>query len=132
MASPTFSRRSALLKLAAIPITMSFARSLQAQSAGTPPPKRLVIFMQNNGTKRGNFWPAAASSGASVYPLTNTPILNSLFTSDGTTDNGLKAKTNVIRGLQVTSDVNTNGNQHERPRSEPLNSFLRKVRKRNS
>jgi Protein of unknown function (DUF1552) len=113
MANPTFSRRSALLKLAAIPITMSFARSLQAQTAGTPPPKRLVIFMQNNGTKRGNFWPTAPAGGGPVYPLTNTPILTSLFTSDGTTDNGLKAKTNIIRGLQVTSDVSTNGNQHD-------------------
>jgi hypothetical protein len=113
MTRPTFSRRAALLQLAAIPITMSFARSLRAQTAGSAPPKRLVIFMQNNGTKRGNFWPAPPSAGASVYPLTNTPILNSLFTNDGMTDNGLKAKTNLIRGLHVTNTVSTTGNQHD-------------------
>jgi hypothetical protein len=108
-----FSRRSVLLQLASIPITMSFARSLQAQSSGNAPPKRLVIFMQNNGTKRGNFWPTPPAGGGSVYPLTNTPILNALFTSDGKTDNGLKAKTNVIRGLHVSNNVSTTGNQHD-------------------
>jgi hypothetical protein len=111
--SSLFSRRSVLLQLASIPITMSFARSLRAQSMGTTPPKRLVIFMQNNGTKRCNFWPTPATAGASTYPITNTPILNSLFTSDGKTDNGLKAKTNMIRGLHVTNTVSTTGNQHD-------------------
>jgi hypothetical protein len=112
----TFSRRAALLQLASIPITLSLAKSLRAQTmgGGGPPPKRLVIFMQNNGTKRCNFWPAPPSAGASVYPLTNTPILNTLFThADGKTDNGLKAKTNVIRGLHVTNSVSTTGNQHD-------------------
>ena len=108
-----FSRRAALLQLASIPITLSLARSLRAQTAGAAPPKRLVIFMQNNGTKRGNFWPARPSATAPEYPLTNTPILNSIFTNDGKTDNGLKAKTNVIRGLQVTNNVSTSGNQHD-------------------
>jgi hypothetical protein len=109
----TFSRRAALLQLASIPITLSLARSLRAQTAGGAAPKRLVIFMQNNGTKRGNFWPAPPTPAAPVYPLTNTPILNSLFTNDGTTDNGLKAKTNIIRGMNVTNSVGTTGNQHD-------------------
>jgi len=109
----TFSRRAALLQLASIPITLSLARTLRAQTSGAAIPRRLVIFMQNNGTKRGNFWPAVPSATAPEYPLTNTPILNSLFTSDGTTDNGLKAKTNLIRGLQVTNSVSTSGNQHD-------------------
>ena len=52
-------------------------------------------------------------TSSASYPLTNTPILNALFTNDGKTDNGLKAKTNIIRGLQVTNDVATNGNQHD-------------------
>jgi hypothetical protein len=69
--------------------------------------------MQNNGTKRDNFWPARPSANVGVYPLTNTPILNALFTNDGVTDNGLKAKTNLIRGLEVTNDVSTNGNEHD-------------------
>ena len=109
----TFSRRAALLQLASIPITLSLARSLRAQTAGGAAPKRLVIFMQNNGTKRCNFWPTPPTPAAPVYPLTNTPILNSLFTNDGTTDNGLKAKTNIIRGMNVTNNVSTTGNQHD-------------------
>jgi hypothetical protein len=109
-----FTRRSVLLGLAAIPITLPLARTLRAQSTGAPAPKRLVIFMQNNGTKRGNFWPAPPRQGATVYPLSgNPPILNALFTSDGATDNGLKAKTNIIRGLHVTNNVSMSGNEHD-------------------
>jgi hypothetical protein len=111
MRGMTFSRRAALLQLASIPITLSLARTLRADNP--VPPKRLVIVMQNNGTKRCNFWPAAPSPGASVYPITNTPILTSLFTNDGVTDNGLRAKTNLLRGLQVTNHVVTNGNEHD-------------------
>ena len=120
----TFSRRALLTHLASIPVTMGLARTLFAQSSiarpsgvGAIAPKRLVIFMQNNGTKRCNFWPARpAGNGtatAASYPITTTPILSALFTNDGTTDNGLKAKTNLIRGLQVTNDVAMNGNQHD-------------------
>jgi hypothetical protein len=109
--SATFSRRTALLQLAAIPITLRFARLLRAQP--TAAPKRLVVFMQNNGTKRCNFWPTPAVPGSAVYPVTNTPILNSLFTNDGKTDNGIKAKTNLIRGMHVTNTVATSGNQHD-------------------
>jgi hypothetical protein len=107
------SRRAVLAQLAAIPVTLSLARSLRAQSTGASPPKRLVIFMQNNGTKRCNFWPAPPTPGATQYPLTNTPILQSLFTNDGKTDNGLKAKTNLIRGLTTTNFVPNTGNQHD-------------------
>jgi hypothetical protein len=117
MSKMTFSRRSVLMQLASIPITLSFVRSLGAQTTGGGAGganKRLVIFMQNNGTKRCNFWPAPPAGGAATYPITNTPILSTLFTqADGKTDNGLKAKTNVIRGLQVTNSVSTNGNQHD-------------------
>jgi hypothetical protein len=109
----TFSRRAALMQLASIPITMSLARSLRAQTGGSAAPKRLVIFMANNGTKRGNFWPVPPAPGMASYPLTNTPILNALFTNDGKTDNGLKAKTNLIRGLQVSNAVANTGNQHD-------------------
>jgi hypothetical protein len=111
MKLPTFSRRAVLQSLAAIPITATLARRLQADTPAAP--KRLVIFMQNNGTKRCNFWPTAPSPGMGTYPLTTTPILTSLFTNDGVTDNGLMAKTNIIRGLQVTNDVSTTGNQHD-------------------
>jgi hypothetical protein len=111
MSRITYSRRTVLLQLAAIPIALKLSRRLRAQPVTAP--KRLVIFMQNNGTKRCNFWPVPPAAGAAVYPVTNTAILNSLFTSDGKTDNGLKAKTNLIRGMHVTNMVSTNGNQHD-------------------
>ena len=58
-----FSRRALLQQLASIPITLSLARTLARRPAGGAAPKRLVIFMQNNGTKRGNFWPAPPTAG---------------------------------------------------------------------
>jgi hypothetical protein len=68
--------------------------------------------MQNNGTKRCNFWPAPPARTAE-YPLTSTPILDSLFTNDGKTDNGLRKKTNLVRGLEVRNNVATAGNEHD-------------------
>src|SRR4051812_42651804 len=111
--SISFSRRALLMHLASIPITVSLARTLKAQTSGAAAPKRLVIFMQNNGTKRCNFWPVRPNATAAVYPVTNTPILNTLFTNDGKTDNGLKAKTNLIRGLHVSNEVGGAGTQHD-------------------
>jgi hypothetical protein len=98
------------MQLAAISVTLPLARALRADPVAAP--KRLVVFMQNNGTKRCNFWPAPATRTAE-YPLTDTPILSSLFTNDGKTDNGLRAKTNVIRGLSVANDVANAGNEHD-------------------
>jgi hypothetical protein len=94
----SLSRRRVLQALAAIPATLPFARSLHAQTAA--PPKRLVILMQNNGTQQSNFWPQDPSTLSS-------PILDSLF-KDPTTgaDNGLKAKTNIIKGMYVPPDNN--------------------------
>jgi hypothetical protein len=111
MNRPNFSRRSVLLQLASIPITLTLARSLKADPPAVQ--KRLVVFMANNGTKRCTFWPTRPSPTAATYPLTNTPILNALFTNDGVTDNGIKAKTNLIRGMQVTNNVTMSGNQHD-------------------
>jgi hypothetical protein len=89
-----------------------------AQTAGAAPNKRLVIFMCNNGVKRCNFWPTPPSASMGVYPIaasaaTAPPILNALFTSDGKTDNGLMAKTNIFRGLTVNNTASTSGNQHD-------------------
>jgi hypothetical protein len=110
MSRRVFSRRTALMQLAAIPITCTLARTLMAD----PPrlPKRLVIFMQNNGTKRCDFWPKPVVRSAE-YAITKTPILNSLFTNDGKTDNGLLAKANLIRGMTVFNDVHHGGNEHD-------------------
>jgi Protein of unknown function (DUF1552) len=106
MSSMSFSRRRLLQALAAIPATASFARQLRADPAASSPPTRLVLLMQNNGTQQANFWPDASLS---------SPILDYLF-KDPTSkkDNGLKAKTNVVKGVYIPSDANgTDGNQHD-------------------
>ena len=104
MFRPSLSRRQLLLGLAAIPATLPFVRSLQAGPEAAP--KRLVIVMQNNGTQQSKFWPDGKLS---------SPILDSLFTDPVTkADNGLKAKTNIIKGVYVPSDLNgANGNEHD-------------------
>jgi hypothetical protein len=105
MSRLSYSRRAVLQALAAIPVTLPFARQLYA---GPPPapPKRLVLLMQNNGTQQANFWPDANL---------RSPILDALFLSPKTgKDNGLKAKTNLIKGVYLPNDANgTNGNQHD-------------------
>jgi hypothetical protein len=107
----TFRRRALLQALAASPLTLPIARWLRAQAAptATPAPKRLVIFMQNNGTQQANFWPGAGSTEL------RSPILDGLFTNPSTgAANGLAAKTNLIKGVYVPFDLNgTNGNQHD-------------------
>ena len=100
----SFGRRKLLMTLAAIPATMHFARRLHADP--TAPPKRLVLVMQNNGTQQANFWPNASL---------DSPILQGLFTDPNTkADNGLKAKTTLVKGVYVPSDGNgTGANQHD-------------------
>jgi hypothetical protein len=100
----TFSRRRALQTLALIPATWPLARALRAGSA--PPPKRLVLIMQNNGTQQANFWPNEQF---------RSPILDALLLDPATgLDNGLKGKTNLVKGVYVPTDGNgTNGNQHD-------------------
>lgn len=100
----SFGRRQALRALAAIPATAAFARDLAAAPA--PPAPRLVIVMQNNGTQQANFWPNANLS---------SPILDSLFTDPKTgADNGLRTKTNIIKGVTIPYDANgTAANQHD-------------------
>lgn len=104
MPRPSFSRRQLLLSLAAIPATLPFVRMLQADPQTRP--KRLVLVMQNNGTQQGNFWPDANLS---------SPILDYLFVDPKTQkDNGLKAKTNIVKGVYVPHDANgTDGNEHD-------------------
>jgi hypothetical protein len=101
----SFRRRSLLQALAASAVTLPFARMLRADPSA-PPPKRLMIFMQNNGTQQSNFWPDANL---------RSPILDSLFLDPVTgKDNGLKAKTNIIKGVYVPYDGNgTDGNEHD-------------------
>jgi hypothetical protein len=104
MSRMSFSRRRVLQTLALIPATLPFARALKADAAA--PPKRLLLLMQNNGTQQANFWPDANLS---------SPILDYLFLDPKTKqDNGLKAKTNIIKQVYVPNDANgTTGNQHD-------------------
>jgi hypothetical protein len=105
----TISRRSVLTQLAAVPITSMFARNLLAQTAGAPHKKRLVIFMCNNGTKRAMFWPTGTGAEFALPPVgpSMPRILNTLFTTDGmAADNGLRAKTTVLKGLQMIGGSN--------------------------
>lgn len=116
-----FSRRRALQALSSIPFVAPLARAMAA-SPGAPGPKRLVLIMQNNGTQQASFWPkgpaAAAAAGAtagtaSTLPL-SSPILDSLFTDAGGNENGLRAKTNLVKGVFLPYDANgTNANQHD-------------------
>jgi hypothetical protein len=105
MSRISYSRRSLLQALAASAVTLPFARELRAGPA-VAPPKRLMIFMQNNGTQQSHFWPDANLSSS---------ILDALFLDPVTgADNGLKAKTNIIKGVFVpfvTTD--TGANQHD-------------------
>jgi hypothetical protein len=100
----TLSRRALLKGLAALPATLAFARRLDATDA--TPPKRLVLLMQNNGTQQRNFWPQSA-------PL-RSPILDALWSDAAGVDNGLRAKTTLIKGVYVPPDANgTDANQHD-------------------
>jgi hypothetical protein len=104
MRSPSFARRRLLQSLALIPATLPFVRGLRADSAA--PPKRLLLLMQNNGTQQANFWPNAQLS---------SPILDHLFLDPITkVDNGLRAKTNIVKQVYVPNDANgTTANQHD-------------------
>jgi len=104
MPHPSFRRRQILQALAAIPLTAPLARTLRAAPAVAP--TRLVILMQNNGTQQSSFWPDGSLS---------SPILDELFLDPVTQrDNGLRAKTNLIKGVYIPSDANgTDGNGHD-------------------
>lgn len=100
----TISRRALLKGLAALPATLAFTRRLGA--VDPTPPKRLVLLMQNNGTQQGSFWPTT--------PALRSPILDALFTDGSGADNGLRAKTTLVKGVYVPDDANgTDGNQHD-------------------
>jgi hypothetical protein len=104
MARMSFSRRSLLKGLAASAVTLPLARMLKADPMA-PGPKRLVIFMQNNGTQQSNFWPDANL---------RSPILDALLTNTDGSENGLRSKTTLIKGVYIPHDANgTDGNEHD-------------------
>ena len=102
-------RRRALQALAAVPFAAPIARAFAAADSGAPPPKRLVLVMQNNGTQQASFWPGATAG----TPL-SSPILDALFVGADGRDNGLRAKANVIKGVSIPFDANgSNANEHD-------------------
>src|SRR6185295_18680509 len=57
--------------------------------------------------------PRSLSIGA-LSPLLRSPILDSLFTSDGGIDNGLSRKATLLKGMSMPFDANgTTANQHD-------------------
>jgi hypothetical protein len=79
---------------------LALARRLRAGSPA-PPPKRLVLVMQNNGTQQANFWPGAG--------FTPSPILQPILGVPS-----LAKKTTVVRGIAISRDANgTDGNEHD-------------------
>ncbi len=106
MSRMSFGRRKLLMALAAVPATLPIARMLHA-GPNAPPPTRLVLVMQNNGTQQANFWPAAGSL--------RSPILDALFVDPKTgAPDALGAKATLVKGVQIPNDGNgTNGNQHD-------------------
>ena len=67
---------------------------------GTPPLKRLVLFMQNNGTQQANFWPTSGFTSPILAPLLGDPRI--------------AQKTNLVKGVYIPRDAHgTDGNEHD-------------------
>ena len=90
------SRRDWLRATGAAGLLFPFLRPRPAHAA--PPPPRLVLLMQSNGTSQGSFWPTPEA------PI--SPILEPLLA-----DPALAPRTTVIRGLSNT--VGGAGNGHD-------------------
>lgn len=62
--------------------------------------RRLVLFMQNNGTQQVNFWPTTTFNSRILDPLLGDPRI--------------AQKTNLIKGVYVPRDLHgTDGNEHD-------------------
>ena len=99
-----FTRRSLLIGLGGVTLSMALgpeARRSEAQIGTRVPVKRLMIFMQNNGTQRGAFWPTAGTF--------HSPILEPLLGQPN-----LAAKTTLIKGVYLPRELSgTDGNEHD-------------------
>jgi hypothetical protein len=82
-------------------VGLALARAVAWGAAAAPPPRRLFVFMQNNGTQQANFWPAG--------PAFTSPILEPLLKHPS-----VAAKTTLVRGVFMPGDANgTSANQHD-------------------
>jgi len=97
MASQAMTRRRLLQALGSVPFLWPLANRVLAS---TPPLKRLVLFMQNNGTQQANFWPTVNFTSPILEPLLGNPRI--------------AQETNVIKGVFVPRDPSgTDGNEHD-------------------
>lgn len=97
--SRSIDRRAFLKGLGGSMLALPLARTVLAEE-GAPLPKRLILVMQNNGTQQANFWPGDGFRSPILEPILRYP--------------NLAAKTNLVKGIQMTTDVNgTDGNQHD-------------------
>lgn len=100
MSSAKTSRRHFVAGAGASLALLGLTRRLRGDTLA-PPPKRLVIVMQNNGTQQGSFWPRPGFAPSPILePILGVP--------------NLARKTTVVRGLFLPGDTNgTNGNEHD-------------------
>ena len=95
----SIARRSLLVGLGSSLLLTALAR--RVFSDGTlPPPKRLILLLQNNGTQQASFWPGATFSSPILQPLLDDPRI--------------AARTSLVKGIFLPRDANgTNGNEHD-------------------
>lgn len=99
MPAPTIARRRFLQALGSVPFLWPLANRVLA-SDGRRPLKRLVLFMQNNGTQQLNFWPRETFNSRILDPLLGDPQI--------------AQRTNLIRGVFVPRDSHgTDSNEHD-------------------
>jgi hypothetical protein len=97
MPKQAIARRRLLQALGSVPFLWPLANRVFASS---PPQKRLVLFMQNNGTQQANFWPNTGFTSPILEPLLSNPRI--------------AQKTNLVRGVYIPRDPNgTDGNEHD-------------------
>ena len=98
MPAQTIARRKLLQAFGAATFLWPLANRVFADTGS--PTKRLVLFMQNNGTQQANFWPQSGF---------NSPILDPLLSNAR-----IAQKTILVKGVYVPRDVHgTDGNEHD-------------------
>jgi len=98
MPAQTIARRKLLQAFGAATFLWPLANRVFADTGS--PTKRLVLFMQNNGTQQANFWPQSGF---------NSPILDPLLSNAR-----IAQKTILVKGVYVPRDLHgTDGNEHD-------------------
>ena len=98
MPAQTIARRKLLQAFGAATFLWPLANRVFADTSS--PTKRLVLFMQNNGTQQANFWPQSGF---------NSPILDPLLSNAR-----IAQKTILVKGVYVPRDLHgTDGNEHD-------------------